>query len=491
MKKILSTICMVLISISTVWAYDVELDGIYYNLDKEKMTAEVTYKDTYYYHYSGTVEIPASISVEGKKYTVTTIGVEAFRDCERVSKVVIPNSVTTIGSSAFVYCSTLSEIVIPNSIDSIGDGAFTQCSRLKSIELPNSLKNIGTGIFASCHRLQSVKLGNSLPKISVDMFDYCQSLESIEIPESVTTIEEGAFSYCIKLANVKIPNSVTTIGNSAFSACSALKEIVIPNSVTTIGNSAFSSCSALKEIVFPNSVTTIGSSAFSACSALENITFGDNITRIGAYAFAATVWYNNLPDGDIYIGKILYGYKGTIPENYNLIVKEGIVSISDNAFMFCKNLISVKLPKSLEHIGATAFAFSQLKNIEIPYAVTRIENNSFANCDNLEFIKVLGTTPPTIDEATFSNYEVPLYVPQGALETYKNTEIWNRFSNIEGFDATGIENITTEKIGDDVKIYTPSGTLVQRTKNYNGTPQLPKGVYVIKQGNISKKIFVK
>lgn len=468
MKKFLSTICMVLISISTTWAYDVELDGIYYNLDKEKMTAEVTYKDTDYYHYSGTIEIPTSISVEGKKYTVTTIGVEAFRDCERVSKVVIPNSVTTIGSSAFVYCSTLSEIVIPNSIDSIGDGAFQGCSRLKSIELPNSLKNIGTGIFSSCYSLQSVKLGNSLPKISAEMFGDCQSLESIEIPESVTTIEERAFSYCIKLANVKIPNSVTSIGGSAFSGCSALKEIVIPNSVTTIGGSAFLSCSAL-----------------------ENITFGDNITRVGSSAFAATAWYSNLPDGEIYIGKILYGYKGTMPENHSLIVKEGIVSIADNAFSFCTNLISIKLPESLEHIGAGAFALSQLKNIEIPYAVTRIEFQSFANCNNLEFIKVLGSTPPSIDEYTFSNYEVPLYVPQGSLETYKNTEIWNRFSNIEGFDATGIENIITEKIDGDVKIYTPSGTLVQRTKNYNGTPQLPKGIYVIKQGNISKKIFVK
>ena len=34
-----------------------------------------------------------------------------------------------------------------------------------------------------------------------------------------------------------------------------------------------------------------------------------------------------------------------------------------------------------------------------------------------------------------------VFVPQEALTTYQNAEIWKNFWNLQGFDATGIENV--------------------------------------------------
>ena len=94
-----SLILSVVFSTSAL-AYDVEIDGICYNLNSEGKTAEVTSGEE---EYSGEVVIPSSITVEGKEYTVTSIGNDAFRDCSLTS-VTIPNSVTSIGHSAFREC---------------------------------------------------------------------------------------------------------------------------------------------------------------------------------------------------------------------------------------------------------------------------------------------------------------------------------------------------------------------------------------------------
>lgn len=66
-------------------------------------------------------------------YHVTTIGSSAFKDCENLTEVVIPDGVTKIEHDAFRSCSKLKKITIPNSVSSIGDDAFCNCSNLFDI----------------------------------------------------------------------------------------------------------------------------------------------------------------------------------------------------------------------------------------------------------------------------------------------------------------------------------------------------------------------
>ena len=101
MKKLFVFLFSLILSVvfsTSALAYDVKIDGIYYNLISKGKTAEVTYGEE---NYSGEVVIPSSITVEGKEYTVTSIGWEAFYDCKGLTSITIPNSVTSIGDSAF------------------------------------------------------------------------------------------------------------------------------------------------------------------------------------------------------------------------------------------------------------------------------------------------------------------------------------------------------------------------------------------------------
>ena len=105
-----STLVLGIVFGNRALAYDVKVDGIYYNLDKTNKTAVVTYKDKNFNSYSEVIEIPSSITVNASDYVVTAIGYNALRECSGLKSVTIPNSVTSIGGCAFEYCSSASII---------------------------------------------------------------------------------------------------------------------------------------------------------------------------------------------------------------------------------------------------------------------------------------------------------------------------------------------------------------------------------------------
>ena len=118
---------------------------------------------------SGTLNIPATVPINGTEYSVTSIGNYAFSDCRRLQSVTIPNSVTSIGNSAFEGCEDLESVTIPNSVTSIGNSAFRNCYSLQSVTIPNSVTSIGNSAFEGCEDLESVTI-NGNPKIGGSAF---------------------------------------------------------------------------------------------------------------------------------------------------------------------------------------------------------------------------------------------------------------------------------------------------------------------------------
>ena len=209
----------------------------------------------------------APVLFEGKysiRDGVKVIGNNAFKRCEFLTNINIPNSVTNIGYEAFDCCVSLTSINIPDSVTNIGNETFWGCESLTSINIPNSVTNIGDNAFEYCS-LTSINIPDSMTNIGNEAFCGCVSLTSINIPDSVTNIGRRAFFWCISLTSINIPDSVTNIENEAFGDCYKLTNINIPDSVTNIGNEAFSGCHSLTNIKIPNSVTNIGDKTFWKC----------------------------------------------------------------------------------------------------------------------------------------------------------------------------------------------------------------------------------
>ena len=103
------------------------------------------------------------------------------------------------------------------------------------------------------------------------------------------------------------------------------------------------------------SVTSIGEWAFYSCDALTSITIPNSVTSIGDYAFYETPLLNNQPDGCLYVGSCLYAYKGEMPANTHINVKEGTTQICCRSFYECSSLTSITIPNSVTSIGSSAF----------------------------------------------------------------------------------------------------------------------------------------
>ena len=111
---------------------------------------------------------------------------------------------------------------------------------------------------------------------------------------------------------------------------------------------------------------------------LNFATIENSVKYIGRGAFDETPWYNNQPDGLVYAGNVAYKYKGEMPTNTQICIKEGTLGIASHAFYGYNELISVSIPNSLTTIGEFAFyECSSLTSISIPNSVTTIGISAF------------------------------------------------------------------------------------------------------------------
>lgn len=283
-------------------------------------------------------------------------------------------------------------------------GVITIPSKVSYRNIEFTVVSVGDDAFHGCTGITSVAIPESVVEVGDYSFYGCGSLTSVTLPESVTSIGDCAFHGCSSLNSISIPIGITRIEHRTFYGCNSLSSIDIPVGVTSLGQYAFHGCTNLTSITIPVGVTSLEDGAFWGCSNLSSIDIPNSVVKIGSNAFLGTTWFNKQPNGLVYAGKVLYEYKGIMPANTSIEVKEGTVGIANSIFAYdYENLISVTLPNSITHIGENAFSHcSNLKNINIPEGVEWIGDLTFRNCTSLASIEI-PTSVTSIETSAFMN----------------------------------------------------------------------------------------
>ena len=73
-----------------------------------------------------------------------------------------------------------------------------------------------------------------------------------------------------------------------------------------------------------------------------------------------------------------------------VVIKKGVTSVSDYAFLNCSNLKKLKLPDGLVSIGVKSFLGTNIKKLKIPASVKKIGQQAFWNCKRLKWITMPG-----------------------------------------------------------------------------------------------------
>ena len=330
--------------------------------------------------------------------------------------------------SDYIDCISLRRIILPEGLEEIGEAAFAYAIKLEDINLPSSLRIIKRRCFSDCIslNLDPLVIPEGVEEIGYMAFVNCKALTGkVVLPKTLKKINGGAF-FSTKITECNFPDGLEEIGDAAFYA-TRLKEVILPNSCQNFsGTDHFALNYELEKVRFPEGVTIIPESFVDNCIKLTEFIMPNSVVEIRDRAFWQCGALKELQ----------------LPLNLKSVGTEGLY--------YCKGLKTICFPSTLETLGAESCEY--WKNIESIYCAAKIP----PACINSELNP--GYTPFGKYGDDFINrtpQDIPVYVPIGTAELYRNAYGWDYFTNFIETDTFPMAGIyyTNFPIEQDTIIY--------------------------------------
>ena len=379
--------------------------------------------------------------------SVTNIKGSAFSNDTSLQNIELSNNITTISNGLLYCCWNLHTIKIPENVTSIEDLSFASCITLDNIYIPKNVKTISSGTFRGCTNLNVLTIDkqnqnftiedNIVYKITENSKALLISLASninkkeITIPEGVTNLSVGALGNFKKIETLNLPSTISYIeAGWAFDGCgNTLKIITIPENNKTYkvvdnmilsknGEKLIKASMNREEIIIPDSVKIVGVASITGNN-IKKVIIGDNVETIETKSirnvnkitelvigkgvkdispeFRQQAFFsgqvnltidsenpNYVVEGNFILTKDRKNLVSPINNEKNVVVPNGVEIVENLAHM---NAETIQLPNTITEIKKVVNN-DKLKEISIPSSCTKIETGAFAECQNLETIKI-------------------------------------------------------------------------------------------------------
>ncbi len=415
------------------------------------------------------VVIPATMTLNGVTYAVTSVGNHAFSRCTELTSVTIPDGVTSIGEQAFSNCSGLTSIEIPGSVTSIGRSVFSSCSSIIEFKSTTPLAG-GDDTFLDYSGSRIIVPAGCGEAYRTAYPSVADKIEEVSIPAVyIRNVRSGKY-----VANAVVDGKTAQTDNLEdavrWQLVNAGETVdgVMPVKLYNTGNAQYlndvegnvytaNADEARVWYVKPASSDAYSGYAISKTSAFGSDCwndYGGSGTSIGYWSIdAGSIWTLSVVQGELTYTFSTETSEATvikcetgvtevvIPASITVgNVTYAVTSIGSHAFYECSGLTSVEIPEGVTSIGGYAFSgCSGLTRIEIPSSVTSIGNSAFEDCYGLTSVEIPGCVTSIGDDA-FSGCSglTSVEIPEGVTSIGSSA-----FSSCSGLTSIEIPNSVT------------------------------------------------
>ena len=442
------------------------------------------------------LQIQSTVLYNGTRYRVTEIGAYAFYAQKNLVTLWVRWGITRIKNNAFQSCTNLTQARLASSVDYIESLAFNNCSSLKYVFCANDYikdsnyasncmpNNSGMVLLVSKTAKNTVErakgiaafknfatiyrnyeafdfaftdggyyVASNLPDekpnknrhgvfklvgLNSSNTEYAPTASSYTVDGYTYDLAEITHNACESYSNLKTVDLsrlsyLRAIKDYAFKGCSALTTIKLNSSTSlSIYSEAFANCTSLTTLNLTSNVYDFGASAVNGCSNLKTIT--------------VSTLNKHLCD----VNGIVYSKDKTelvrCPPGHNTTIfnhssfPSTLKEIGFEAFATCKKIQMIHIPYGVKSIRMCFQECTGLTTLQIPSSVTDFGYGTFGFIPNLTYLYCNLSTPPSgMPYGPYSSApRLTLYVPDEAIEAYKNARYWSTWKYIKGgaFDVT-------------------------------------------------------
>lgn len=396
-----------------------------------------------------------------------------------------------IENNKLIKWNAVGDVTIPSTVEEIADYAFNGATELTGVTIPASVKKIGLLPFRFCGELKKLVVDANNPHfVSKDNIIYskdetllvqyapAKTEETFTLPANLKDVKNGAFTFAMGLK--KIEGSTETLKTvdgmlirkadnallhfpSAINPALLSKVVALPEDIRSLAQFSLAYNFVISKMQLPAALETINDMACIGCS---------NLTELKMEHCKA------------------------------------LKVVGKQAFKDCFKLTSFEPSAQckLEKIETLAFNNTALAKVVLPEGV-KIAENVFKGCQSIAQVISYSQVPPTIEQSAFNDIEdkaaAILFVPDAAVDAYKQAAGWNVFTNIQGISTMAAQaplanDVLITPVADGLRVQAPvgahislfslNGTMLQQATSQGNTyMQVPAGCYIVRvdyNGNV-------